>query len=174
MTAPSSSPVNSAAPVNVPTYHVPPGRPELTITREFNAPRDLVWKAITDPDLVPRWWGREGSPVVVEKMDVRVGGAWRFLDHAPDGTAVGFRGVYREITPPQRIVQTFEYEGFPGHISVETMTLEDLGGRTRMTVHSVFDSVEDRDGMVQSGMEEGATETYNRLEALLHEMQKGA
>lgn len=161
----------SSAPVNKPTYHVPPGKPELTITRVFNAPRDLVWKAITDPALIPRWWGREGSPVVVDKMEVRVGGAWRFVDHAPDGSEVGFRGVYREITPPQRMVQTFEFEGMPGHISVETMTLEERGNQTLMTVRSTFDTVEDRDGMVQSGMEEGATETYARLEALLQELQ---
>lgn len=168
----SSSTANSAAAANPTTYAIPPGKPELTITRVFNAPRDLVWKAMTDPALVPRWWGREGSPVVVDKMDVRVGGEWRFIDHAPDGSQVGFRGVYREITPPERIVQTFEYEGMPGHVSLETMTLEDHGAKTRFTVRSVFDSVEDRDGMVASGMEEGATETYNRLEALLQELQR--
>ena len=172
MTATSST-ANSAAPVNRPTYHYPPGMPDMTITREFNAPRALVWKAITDPALVPRWWGRENSPAVVDKMDVRVGGVWRFIGRAPDGSEYAFNGVYREITPPQRLVQTFEYEGAPGHISVETMTLEELGSKTRMTVHSVFDSVEDRDGMVQSGMEEGASETYDRLEALLQELQEG-
>jgi uncharacterized protein YndB with AHSA1/START domain len=89
------------------------------------------------------------------------------VERAKDGPESGFRGEVREIVPPERIVQTFEWEGLPGHISVETMQLEDLGGRTRITVTSVFDSVEDRDGMLQSGMEQGAGESYDRLEAYL-------
>jgi len=96
-------------------------------------------------------------------MDFRPGGAYRFVHRGPDGEEHGFRGEFREIVPPERIVWTFEYEGMPGHVSVDTLTLEDLGGKTKLTAHSLFDSVDDRDGMLQSGMEEGATETWDRL-----------
>src|ERR671935_3037718 len=99
-------------------------------------------------------------------MDFRPGGTWRFVERAADGNDYGFRGQIREIVPPERIVQTFEFEGMPGHVSVETMVLEDLdqGSRTRLTVTSVFDSVEDRDAMLSSGMETGAAEAYARLD----------
>ena len=139
---------------------------EIVITRELDAPRELVFKAITDPTLISKWWGPRRYTTVVDKMDVRPGGAWRFVHRGADGE-FAFRGVYREIVPPEKIVQTFEFEGMPGHVSVETMRLEDLGGRTRLTVTSVFSSNEDRDGMLQSGMETGAAESYDRLETYL-------
>lgn len=147
-----------------------PSEREITLTREFDAPRDLVFKAFTKPEHVAQWWGQRGSTLVVCDMDFRPGGAWRFVERAADGNEYGFRGELREIDPPERIVQTFEWEGLPGHISVETMVLEDLGGRTRLTVTSVFDSVEDRDGMLQSGMEKGAGETYDRLAEYLQRL----
>jgi uncharacterized protein YndB with AHSA1/START domain len=140
---------------------------EIEMSRIFDAPRELVFKACTDPSLIPLWWGPRRMTTIVDQMDVRPGGTWRFLQHDAEGNEYGFRGEYREITPPERMVQTFEFEGMPGHVAVETMTLEDLGGRTRMTVRSRYDSVEDLDGVLQSGMEEGARETWDRLAELL-------
>ena len=143
---------------------------EITLTREFDAPRALVFEALSKPEHLRHWWGQAASTLTHCEMDFRPGGKWRFVERDKDGQEWGFRGEVREIVPPERIVQTFEWEGLPGHISVDTMQLEDLGGRTRITVTSVFDSVEDRDGMLQSGMEQGASESYDRLEAYLRTM----
>ncbi|TMD60166.1 MAG: ATPase [Chloroflexi bacterium] len=148
------------------------GDREIVITREFDAPRELVFKAITDPTLIPKWWGPRRYETIVDKMDVRPGGAWRFINRAADGGEHGFNGVYREIVPPEKIVQTFEWEGLPGHISVETLILEDLGGRTRITTTSVFDTKEDRDGMMQSGAESGARETWERFAEVLEGLKR--
>lgn len=147
------------------------GDREIVMTREFDAPRDLVFKVMTDPKLIPNWWGPRRYTTVVDTCDVRPGGKWRFVHRGPDGEH-GFRGEYREIVPPERIVWTFEWEGLPGHISVETLVLEDLGGRTRMTATAVYATTEDRDGMWASGMESGARETYDRLDELLGELQR--
>ncbi len=150
-----------------------PGKQEILITREFDAPRELVFKACTDPELIPQWWGPRNLSTEVDKMDVRPGGQWRFLNRDAQGNAYGFHGVYHEILAPERIIDTFEFEGLPetGHVTLETMKLEALpGGRTRLTVQSVFQSVADRDGMLQSGMEEGLNETYDRLAELLKKM----
>ena len=144
-----------------------PSDREILMTREFDAPRELLFKAYTDPAAIPHWWGPRKYAVTVEAMDVRVGGAWRYISRDADGAEFAFNGVYREIAPPERIVSTFEFEGMPGHISVETMVLEDIEGKTRMTVTSAFDSQADRDGMLQSGMEQGAGESYARLDAYL-------
>jgi uncharacterized protein YndB with AHSA1/START domain len=138
---------------------------EIVLTREFDAPRALVFDVLSQPEHLPHWWGQATSTLTHCEMDFRPGGKWRFVERDKDGQEWGFRGEVREIVPPERIVQTFEWEGLPGHISVETMQLQDLGERTRITVTSVFASVEDRDGMLQSGMEQGAGETYDRLEA---------
>ena len=140
---------------------------EIVLSREFDAPRALVFEALSQPEHLRHWWGQAASTLVHCELDFRPGGTWRFVERDQDGQEWGFRGEVREIVPPERIVQTFEWEGLPGHISVETMQLEDLGGRTRITVTSMFDSVEDRDGMLQSGMEQGAGESYDRLEAYL-------
>ena len=145
---------------------------ELQITREFDAPREIVFKAMTDPALVARWWGPRRYKTVVDTMDVRPGGKWRMRNIAADGGEHAFRGEYREVTPPERVVWTFEYEPLAGHISVETMTLTERDGRTLLTVHDVFSSKEDLDGMLQSGMESGASESYDRLEELLAELKK--
>src|SRR5437763_14116628 len=134
------------------------------LPREFDAPRGLVFQALSKPDHLQHWWGRKDSTLSVCEVDFRPGGAWRIVERGADGNEYGFHGEVREIIPPERIVQTFEFEGMPGHVSVETMRLEDLGGRTRIVVTSRFDSVEDRDGMLQSGMEKGAGESYDRLE----------
>ena len=144
-----------------------PGDREIHVERVFNAPRDRVFAVYTDPELIPEWWGPHDTTATVEKMDVRTGGDWRFLVRTSDGQETGFRGTYREVTPPERIVQTFEWDGMPGHVSVETATFEDLGDRTKVTTVSVFHTGEERDGMVGSGMEGGLQETYERLDAVL-------
>lgn len=144
-----------------------PSDREMVMERILNAPRELVFKAHTDPDLIARWWGPRRYTTTVDKMDVRVGGVWRFVQRGADGSEFAFNGVYREVVPPERLSYTFEFEGMPGHIIVETLTFEDLGGKTKLTVTGSFASPEDRDGMLTSGMEEGANESYERLEELL-------
>jgi uncharacterized protein YndB with AHSA1/START domain len=145
---------------------VEPGTHEILITREFDAPPDVVHAALTDPDIVSQWWGPRGTTVKVEEFEVRDGGRWRFVQQDADGNEYGFRGVFHSVTPG-RVVQTFEFEGMPGHVLLETMTLEDLGGRTRLVDQSVFQSVADRDGMAASGMGTGAAESYERLDEIL-------
>jgi uncharacterized protein YndB with AHSA1/START domain len=140
---------------------------EIHVERVFNAPRDRVFAAYTDPKLIPEWWGLRESTTVVDQMDVRDGGSWRFVTRDPDGSESGFRGTYREVSPPERIVQTFEWEGMPGHVSVETAVFEDLGDRTKVTTTTLFHTTEERDGMLGSGMEHGMNETYARLDELL-------
>lgn len=143
---------------------------EIHIERVFNAPRERVWKAMTDPKLVAQWWGR-GNKLVIEKMEVERGGHWRFVEHSADGVH-GFEGRYREVTPPERVVQTFEWDGMPGHVIVETIVLEDLGdGRTRIVNTSLFHTPEERDGMLQSGMEEGLNQSYAALDTVLSAMR---
>jgi uncharacterized protein YndB with AHSA1/START domain len=140
---------------------------EIHIERVFDAPRDRVFAVYTDPALIPEWWGPRGTTAIVDRMDVRPGGSWRFVMRDEDGSETAFRGTYREISPPERIVQTFEWEGMPGHVSVETATFEDLGDRTKVTTTSLFHTPEERDGMLQSGMERGLNETYSRLDEVL-------
>jgi uncharacterized protein YndB with AHSA1/START domain len=149
-----------------------PSEREIVLTREFDAPRDLVFEAFSKPEHIAQWWGQRASTLAVCDMDFRPGGAWRFVERAADTSEYGFRGEYREIVRPERIVQTFEFEGMPGHVSVETMIFAELnqGDRTRITNTTVFDSVEDRDGLLQSGMEQGAAESYDRLAEHLRTM----
>jgi uncharacterized protein YndB with AHSA1/START domain len=149
-----------------------PSEREIVMTRVFNAPRQLVFKAYTDPNLIPRWWGPRRYTTVVDKLDVRVGGAWRFVQHDDAGHEFGFHGEFREIAPPERLVQTFEFEAMAGHVVQDTIVFEDLGAQTRVTVTSLFASPEDRDGMLQSGMEEGANESNERLEELLQALSQ--
>jgi len=149
----------------------PRGDTEIVLTREFDAPRELVFEAMTDPDLIPRFWGRRIDKTTVDTMDVRPGGKWRFISKSPEGETA-FRGEFKEIVPPERIVWTFEWEGLPGHISTDTVVFQDLGnGRTRIVDTSVFANKEDRDRMIQSGMESGASQLYDRLEELLAELK---
>lgn len=150
-----------------------PTEREIHIERVFHAARDRVFEAYTDPGLIPEWWGPRGTTAVVEEMDVKPGGAWRFVMRSSDGTETAFRGTYREVTAPERIVQTFEWEGMPGHVSVETATFEDLGDRTKVTTTSLFHTTEERDGMLGSGMEGGMNETYARLDELLERLAAG-
>ena len=149
-----------------------PSDREIVGSRIMDAPPELVFKAYTDPDLIPRWWGPRRYATTVDKMDLRPGGVWRFVHRAADGGEYAFNGVYREIVPPKRLVYTFNYEGAPGHEAVETVTFEEAeGGKTRMTDHLLFETREERDGMLNSGMEEGAAETIDRLAELLRELQ---
>ena len=147
-----------------------PAQPTIVGTRVFDAPRRLVFEAHSSPEHLRHWWGWRDSTLPVCDMDFRPGGAWRFVQRTADGQEYGFRGVYREIVPPERIVQTFEFDGMPGHISVETLTFEERDGQTTLTSTSVFQSMEDRDGMLQSGMEAGAAETLDRLAEYLGTM----
>ncbi|HVV13406.1 SRPBCC family protein [Amycolatopsis sp.] len=143
------------------------GQPVITVTREFDAPAELVYRTYTDPALIPEWWGPDEYTTDVEVMEVRHGGRWRFVQTAEDGGQHAFHGVYHDAVPGERIVQTFEYEGAPGHVLLETMRFTDLGGRTRVTGTSVFQSLEDRDGMIAAGMEAGAVRSYERMAELL-------
>ena len=140
---------------------------ELRLTREFDAPRELVFKAMTDPALLSRWWGPRRYRTVVDELDVRPGGKWRMRNIGADGDEHAFRGEFREVVPSERVVWTFEYVPLPGHISVETMTLTEREGRTLLVVRDQFSSKEDLDGMVNSGMESGARESYERLDEVL-------
>jgi uncharacterized protein YndB with AHSA1/START domain len=140
---------------------------EIRIVREFDAPRERVFAAFTDPALIPDWWGPRGTITRVDKMEVRAGGAWRYISVDSDGNETAFRGTYREVTAPERIVQTWAWEGLPGHVSIETAEFEDLGDRTRLVSTALYHTPEERDGMLASGMEGGLNETYARLDAVL-------
>ncbi|MQA92296.1 MAG: polyketide cyclase [Gemmatimonas sp.] len=143
-----------------------PADREIRIERIFDASRDKVWRAHTDPELVAQWWGR-GNKLVIERLEVERGGHWRFVEHS-EGEEHGFEGRYREVTPQERIVQTFEWDGMPGYVILETMDFEDLGGdRTKLVGTSLFYTTEERDGMLQSGMEQGLSESYAALDRLL-------
>ena len=146
-----------------------PAAREIRIERIFDAPREQVWRAFTDPELVAQWWGR-GNRLDIERMDVERGGHWRFVEHGPEGVS-GFEGRFREVTPQERIVQTFEWDGMPGYVAVNTAELEDLGdGRTKVVTTSLFHTTEERDGMLSSGMERGLNESYAALDRLLVEL----
>lgn len=148
-----------------------PGTHEITMTRVFDAPRDLLFKVMTDPTYIPQWWGPKDSTTLVDAMEVRAGGVWRYIQRDQQGNEFAFHGVYHSVSAPERIVDTFEFEGMPGHVILETMTLEaQADGKTSLTVSSVFQSVADRDGMLSSGMEGGANDSYDRLEELLASM----
>jgi uncharacterized protein YndB with AHSA1/START domain len=144
-----------------------PGVPQIEVTREFDAPRDLLYRAYTDPELLVQWLGPRGMTMVVDQYDLRHGGAYRYIHRDAEGNEYAFRGVFHGTPSPEGIVQTFEWEGMPGHISLDTATFEDLGGRTRLRMNSVFQSVADRDGMLQSGMEGGMNEGFDQLDELL-------
>lgn len=144
---------------------VEPGRQDIVITRTFDAPRDAVFAAMTDPDSIARWWGLDDTDTRVEAVEARPGGRWRYVESGPDGAEYGFHGVFHDVVAPERLVQTFEFEGMPGHVSMDTHTLEEKDGRTLYTSVTVFQSVEDRDGMVASGLEQ----SLDALEKLVTE-----
>jgi uncharacterized protein YndB with AHSA1/START domain len=148
-----------------------PSDREIVMTRVFDAPRDLVFEAHTSCEHMSNWWGPRKYDIASCEIDFRPGGKWRIVHRAP-GEEYGFHGEFREIVPPERITWTFEFEGAPGQVSVETLTLEEHDGKTTITATSVYDSVEARDAMIESGMESGAAESYDRLDEYL-EVLKG-
>ncbi len=147
-----------------------PGTPYIDFTREFDAPRDLLFRAHTDPELLVQWLGPRRLTMVIDRYDVEDGGKWRYIHRDQDGTEYGFHGVFHGTPSPEGMVQTFEFEGAPGHVSLDWLTFEERDGRTVLHGHSVFQSVQARDAMVQSGMEGGLSEAYERLDELIPEL----
>jgi uncharacterized protein YndB with AHSA1/START domain len=146
------------------------GGREVIITRTFDAPREKVWEAWTNPDLLKQWLGPKGYEMTVEKYEAKNGGSYRYIHKDPSGNEFAFRGVFHGFYKPHKAIQTFEFEGLPepGHVSLDTLVLEDLGaGKTKLTTISVFQTPQDRDGMIRSGMEKGVREGYERLDELL-------
>ena len=150
------------------TITVPEGTQTIDIVREFDAPVDAVYRAHAEPDLVKQWLGPNGFEMKIDHYELKTGGGYRYVHRDPQGEEYAFNGVFHVARPNELIIQTFEFEGFPDVVSIESMTFEDLGdGRTRLTGHSSYPSVEARDGMASSGMEQGVSEGYERLDAIL-------
>ncbi|MDB4921999.1 SRPBCC family protein [Mucilaginibacter sp.] len=146
-----------------------PGKQEIFITREFEAPREIVFKAFTTPELIVQWLGPRELKMRLDKFEPKAGGSYRYVHIDPAGNEYGFHGVVHEVLAPERVIQTFEFEGLPesGHVTLETARFEALpGNRTRLTMQSVFQSVTDRDGMLQAGMERGVNDSHARLDEL--------
>ena len=150
-----------------------PGSLQILMTREFAAPRELLFRAHTDPALLAQWLGPRDLTMEVDHFDVRNGGTWRYVSRDAAGGEYGFRGVFHGDPSVDGIVQTFEFEGMPGHVCLETLTFEERDGKTILHANSVFQSVADRDGMIASGMEIGVEEGYEKLDALLASMTTG-
>lgn len=149
-----------------PTITIDRAKREMVMTRVFDAARELVFKTYTDPKLLPQWWGMGGT-TTVDKMDVQPGGLWRYVQHDDSGNQYAFSGVYQEVVPPERLSYTFEFEAMPGHVLVETILFEEEDGKTKLTSTSVFETLEDLEGMLQSGAEDGAAVTWDRLAELI-------
>ena len=150
-----------------------PSDTEIMIDSVFDAPRDVVWRAYTDPKLIPEWWGPKDLTTVIDKMDFRQGGEWRFVQTDANGEEYGFHGEFLEIDEPEKMTWTFEWEGMPGHVSDQTVHFEEMGDKTRVWSLSKYASKEDRDGMIESGMEKGVREGNERLIELLAKMKAG-
>ncbi|MFL6127987.1 MAG: SRPBCC family protein [Mycobacteriales bacterium] len=149
------------------TVTATPGSHELSYERVLQATPDLVYRAYTEADLIRRWWGGNYE-MTIDKLEARPGGVWRYVSTSEDGTEFGFHGVFHDLVPGERIVQTFEFEGTPGHVLLETTVLTDQGdGTTKLTGSSVFQTVEDRDGMLASGMESGMNDSLVQLDKVL-------
>jgi uncharacterized protein YndB with AHSA1/START domain len=146
------------------------GDREIVVERIFDAPRDLVFRAFTDPELIPQWWGPRDTETIVDTMDVRTGGDWRFIHRNADGSETAFRGTFREVTPPERVAWTFEWSGMPGYVSVDITEFDDLGDRTRVRTRSLFHLPEECDGMLEAGMESGLQQSYERLDEVLERL----
>jgi uncharacterized protein YndB with AHSA1/START domain len=144
-----------------------PGVPQVMMTREFAAPRELLFRAYTDPELLVQWLGPRKLTMSIDRLENRDGGTWRFIHRDADGNEFGFHGVHHGTPSPDGIVRTFEFEGFPGHVSLETLTFEQRGDTTLARTNVVYQSVEARDGQLQSGMEGGFNESMERLDELL-------
>jgi uncharacterized protein YndB with AHSA1/START domain len=144
-----------------------PGSLEVRTEREVNAPRDLVFRAFTEPELLVQWLGPRKYEMEIDRYELRDGGRWRYRHRDEAGNEFAFHGVFHGMPTPDAMIQTFEFEGYPGHVSLDTGVLEDRGDKTLIRTVSVFQSVEDRDGMVQSGMADGVREGYERLDEVL-------
>jgi len=152
-------------------YVIEPGKQEIIITRDFDAPRELVFKAFTDPKLVSQWLGPREYSTTVDKMEARPGGLWRFVQRNEKGDEFAFHGVHHDVVAPERIVATFEFEGVPGHVLLQTVTFEPLGQKTRLHEQLLFQSVADRDGMVASGMQRGSDDSMDRMAEVLENLK---
>ena len=151
-----------------------PGRQEILFEREVDAPPELVFRAFTEPELYAQWIGPRRLTTEIETFEPWSGGSYRYVQKDGEGNTYAFHGVYHEVSAPKRIIQTFEFEGMPetGHAVLEVVSFKGLpGGRTRLIGRSVFLTVEDRDGMLQSDMEEGMNDSYSRLDELLERMK---
>jgi uncharacterized protein YndB with AHSA1/START domain len=144
-----------------------PGVPFIDTAREFDAPRDLLFRAHTDPDLLAQWIGPRGMTMTIDRWDVRDGGLWRYIQRDGEGNEYGFHGVFHGLQSADGMLQTFEFEGAPGHVSLGALTFEERDGRTTLRVHSVYQSVEDRDATIAGGMADGMDGGYGRLEELI-------
>lgn len=140
---------------------------EVVLTRVFDAPRHMVFDAFSKPELLKRWFGPHGWSLVVCEVDLKVGGGFRFVLRSPGGQEMGMRGVYREITPPERSVHVESFDDFPGSESLVTAVFAEKGGKTTLTATLLYPSREVRDAVIQSGMEHGAAESYDKLAELL-------
>ncbi len=150
------------------TIHAPEGLPFIEIIREFDAPVEAVFRAHAEPELVRQWLGPNGYEMDLERWDFTTQGGYRYVHRGPDGDEYWFNGTFHTVRDNEFAVQTFEFEGFPDVVAIESMTFEDLGdGRTRLRGWSTYPSVEARDGMVESGMETGLREGYERLDGVL-------
>ncbi len=154
-------------------YVIEPGKQEIVSTTILDAPRELVFRAYTEPELFAQWWGPRRYKVEIEKFDSRPGGEWHVTHVGDDGSRYEFRGVNHDVVAPERICATFEFLGVPGHVALQTATFEPLGNKTKLVAHQVFQSVMDRDGMVASGMEDGANESMERLGGVLETLKAG-
>lgn len=165
------------------TFTVDPEKMQVVMTRVFDAPVELVFKTMSDPTLIPKWWGPSRYTTTVDKFEFKVGGKWRYIQRDKDGNEFAFNGEYKEIIPNKKISDTFEYELMAGHILVETAVLEEVEGglptlgasygkasKTRMTTTSQFASKEDLEGMIGSGMEGGSRETWERFAELVEKV----
>lgn len=153
---------------NALTLDIPAGMPWIDFTREFDAPVGAVFNAHRDPDLVSQWLGPRGYEMVVERWDFTTGGGYRYVHRNPDGMEFGFRGTFHTVRENELAIQTFEYDGAPDEVSIDFMWFEDLGGgRTRLHGRSIGRTVEGRDAMLDSGMEKGMAEGYERLDELV-------
>lgn len=150
----------------------PAGVPFIDIEREFDAPRDLVFRAYTDPEMLVQWLGPRKYKMTVESWEPRDGGKWRFIHSDDDGNAYGFHGVFHGEQTPDSMLQTFEFEGAPGHVSLEKLVLEERDGKTTVRNHAVYQSIEARDAMINSGMESGMNDGFDRLDELLARLRQ--
>ncbi|MFB9631664.1 SRPBCC family protein [Nonomuraea helvata] len=148
-------------------FVIEPGRQDIVMIHVFDAPREVVFRAVTDPELVPRWWGPRFLSTRVDVMELRRGGLWRYVNSDAHGREYGFRGVYHDVVAPERFVRTWEFEGTPGDVALETVTLEEVPGGTRYVARSVHPSVEARDAIVRADGPRGGRESMERLAEVL-------